>query len=522
MYKRMRCITCNIIKEGGKGFMKKYKKIYIPCVITLFTIIVIISIIFSLKKGKEIVYNEESDFYEAEDATLQKGVSISNHKNGYTGTGYVTGFEKDGDGVEFTIEVQKDGFYDLFFVIASMDGYKENNVTLDGEFIGSIAANKETFEDYTLEKTYVSAGIHKVEFLKNWGWVHLDSLKVRESSAMENDLYEVSSKLSNPNVDDHTKRLFQYLTDIYGTYTIAGQHSEGGFYGAEFQAIKKITEKSPGLLGLDMIEYSPSRVANGSTSTAIEKAIQFDELGGIVAFCWHWNAPEKYLYNSEKQPWWKGFYVEGSNINLANIMNGKDQEGYTLLLSDIDEIAVQLKRLQEAGVPILWRPLHEASGGWFWWGAAGAEAYKKLYVLMYDRLTNYHGLNNLIWVWNGQDPGWYPGDEYVDIIGEDVYPGEKVYTSQMAKFIKCRNVTKNNKLIAMTENGCLMDPDLVYRDNNRWLFYMTWEGEFVVKNGLIIKYSQQYSEQYMLEKVYQSEHVLTLDELPDLKNYGSK
>ena len=69
-------------------------------------------------------------------------------------------------------------------------------------------------------------------------------------------------------------------------------------------------------------------------------------------------------------------------------------EGYDLLIRDIDAIAEQLKRLQDAGVPVLWRPLHEASGGWFWWGNAGAEAYKELYVLLYDRLTNHHDRGN--------------------------------------------------------------------------------------------------------------------------------
>lgn len=505
--------------KGGKSIMKNHKKIIILVIVINLILIVLIYVIFSLKKGKEMVYNKKSDIYEAEDATLKNGAVIANNKDGYTGTGFVTGFENDGDGVEFFVEIQKDGFYDLIFVASAINGYKENNIMVDGESIGSVATKLETFEDCILEKTYLLAGSHTITFAKNWGWVNLDSLKVRTTEPIEDSVYDVSSKLSNPNADDNTKRLFQYFTDIYGKYTIAGQHSEGGFYGTEFQAIRKITDKSPALLGLDMIEYSPSRVANGSISTAVEKAIQFHELGGIVAFCWHWNAPDKYLYSSADQPWWKGFYVEGSNIDLEAIMNGEDEEGYNLLISDMDVIAEQLKILQEAGVPILWRPLHEASGGWFWWGASGSEAYKKLYLLMYDRFTNYHGLNNLIWVWNGQDPDWYPGDNYVDIIGEDVYPGEKIYTSQMAKFMKCINTSANSKLIAMTENGCLMDPELVVRDNNRWLFYMTWEGEFVASGGVIIKYSEQYSEQYMLEKVYSSEKILTLDELPDFKMY---
>ena len=147
-----------------------------------------------------------------------------------------------------------------------------------------------------------------------------------------------------------------------------------------------------------------------------------------------------------------------------------------LLIRDIDAVANQLKRLQEADVPVLWRPLHEASGGWFWWGASGPEPYIKLYRLLFDRLTKTHNIHNLIWVWNGQDPKWYPGDEYVDIIGIDIYPGERVYSSQAAKFGEIFEWTDKNKIIALTENGCLFDPDLVFRDNVIWSYFGTWSG----------------------------------------------
>ena len=82
-------------------------------------------------------------------------------------------------------------------------------------------------------------------------------------------------------------------------------------------------------------------------------------------------------------------------------MIGEDAQGLALLDEDINIIAKALKTLQKKKIPVLFRPLHEASGGWFWWGASGAEPYKKLYIHLYDRLTNYHKLNNIIWVWNG-------------------------------------------------------------------------------------------------------------------------
>ena len=194
-------------------------------------------------------------------------------------------------------------------------------------------------------------------------------------------------------------------------------------------------------------------------------------------------------------------------------MNGADPYGKEALDKDIAEIAKQLLRLQDAGVPVLWRPLHEASGGWFWWGAKGAEPYKQLWIYLYDQLTNVYGCNNLIWVWNGQAKDWYPGDEYVDIIGEDIYADNHSYSAQNAKFIELLDYADANKIIALTENGVVFDIDNVVATNARWAWFNTWNGDFVVKYG---KYSETYTEKDILKKAYDSEHVITLDEMPDL------
>jgi len=208
---------------------------------------------------------------------------------------------------------------------------------------------------------------------------------------------------------------------------------------------------------------------------------------------------------------WSAFYTEHSERGFfKRIMDGDDPAGMQLLLDDIDAISFQLKRLQDAGVPILWRPLHEASGGWFWWGTC-RESNIKLWKLMYDRMTNHHGLNNLIWVWNGQHADWYPGDDYVDIIGEDIYPGERVRTSQADRFVQARNYTDSTKIIAMTENGCLYDPDLAKRDGALWLWWCVWNGEFTT--------TDRFNEFEWMVEVYNHPLVLTWEDLPDLKNY---
>lgn len=168
------------------------------------------------------------------------------------------------------------------------------------------------------------------------------------------------------------------------------------------------------------MDYSPSRVERGTKGTDVEDALSFHERGGIVTFCWHWNAPVG-LYDTTEQPWWSGFYTEATDFNVATALQDTTNANYTLLIRDIDAIATELKRLQEAGVPVLFRPLHEAEGGWFWWGAQGAEPAIKLWHIVYERLTEHHGLNNLVWVWNSVAADWYPGDDVVDIVSADSY-----------------------------------------------------------------------------------------------------
>lgn len=452
--------------------------------------------------------------YEAEEAVLSGNVHVETSTSGYSGAGYATGFQEDDDTCVFHVQISEEGFYDLKFYSASTDR-KENFVSVDGDALGTIVTNTKDFGASAILRVYLTPGEHEVSVAKQWGWIDLDRLEIVTAGPLDPATYEVSAKLCNENATEETKRLMSYLCDNYGTNILSGQYCDTGGFGKEFQVIKKVTGKMPAVLGLDFIEYSPSRVENGSNSNATQFAIQHWENGGIVTFCWHWNAPSKYLTGQ----WYSGFYKDYTNIDLKAIMDGDDEEGYELLMQDIDAIAKQLAILQDAGVPVLWRPLHEASGGWFWWGASGAEAYKQLYVLLYDKLTNEYGLNNLIWLWNGQDAEWYPGDEYVDIIGEDIYPGEHVYTSQVNKYLTAVNYTNPPKMVVLSENGCVFDPDLAIRDGAMWGFWCTWGGEFTAKSMAIYTYNDQYTEEDALKKFYENEAVITLDEIPDLKTY---
>lgn len=455
-----------------------------------------------------------SKTYEAENGKLSNDMSVISGGNASGGKS-VGKFESDRSYCQIKINVPSDGIYDIVIRSMGIGGPKENDIYTDGKKVGTFTSENNKFSDYTVSAVSLTKGDHNIRIIKSWGWIELDKITVKTGAKISNSTYNITSSLVNKNSTANTKKLYSFLKDSYGKYVITGQQCDGGINGNEFKAIKNLTGDYPALLGLDMMDYTPSRTALGASSSAVEKAIEFANKGGIVTFCWHWNAPTEYLNSTANSPdgWWGGFYTQSSKFDIAKVMNGQDAKGKKLLDRDIKEIAKQLKRLEKAGVPVIWRPLHEGSGGWFWWGAKGSDAYKKLWKYLYKELTNTYGCNNLIWVYNGQSADWYPGDEYVDIVGEDIYPGNHVYDPQVSRFRQAINYGSKTKIMALTENGCIFDIDSAVSINALWSWFMTWGGEFTVNGS---NYSEKYTEKSVIKKMYASKYSLTLGSLPKI------
>lgn len=455
-----------------------------------------------------------SKTYEAENGKLSNDMSVISGGNASGGKS-VGKFENDRSYCQIKINVPSDGIYDIVIRSMGIGGPKENDIYTDGKKVGTFTSENNKFSDYTVSAVSLTKGDHNIRIIKSWGWIELDKITVKTGAKISNSTYNITSSLVNKNSTANTKKLYSFLKDSYGKYVITGQQCDGGINGNEFKAIKNLTGDYPALLGLDMMDYTPSRTALGASSSAVEKAIEFANKGGIVTFCWHWNAPTEYLNSTANSSdgWWGGFYTQSSKFDIAKVMNGQDAKGKKLLDRDIKEIAKQLKRLEKAGVPVIWRPLHEGSGGWFWWGAKGSDAYKKLWKYLYKELTNTYGCNNLIWVYNGQSADWYPGDEYVDIVGEDIYPGNHVYDPQVSRFKQAINYGSKTKITALTENGCIFDIDSAVSINALWSWFMTWGGEFTVNGS---NYSEKYTEKSVIKKMYASKYSLTLGSLPKI------
>ena len=408
---------------------------------------------------------------EAEDAQLV-GPSVSASRVGYSGRGYVTGFQHDGDRIVFHVANAQAGIYNVSIRYSSPGASKGYDLVVNGaKNSGMFAPTGDGFAIQAAGRVELQAGPNTLELQKGWGYYDVDALDLVPAPPPPR-LKPVSGRPVDPQATAPTRALWASLRGQYGRKTLSGQYDQ-----ADSDYIHDETGQTPAILGGDFMDYSPSRVAHGSDpKEETERMIQAARAGRIVTMSWHWNAPT-HLKDTAAQPWYKGFYTDATMFDVQRALADPNSEEYRLLLRDMDAIAAQLQKFADAGVPVLWRPLHEAEGGWFWWGAKGPEPFKALWRLMYDRFTNVHHLHNLIWVdCSGMNADWYPGDAYVDVIGIDAFPSD-VGDSLSSTWDTLWKQYDGRKPLALTEFGGVPDVEKMRRFGVRWSYFVSWTND---------------------------------------------
>ena len=196
--------------------------------------------------------------YEAENGEMV-GSAAAFEIDGASGGMAVNGVNHGNkDSLVFNVNAEYTGFYDLNFICKSGDDAKrENNIHLDGEEIGKIACtNNGVFGDSYMKNVYLTAGEHKIAIVPSWGYTDYDCLKLTANTSVNADTYKVTAPLSNPNADDHTQRLYKFLCDIYGKYSLTGQYADEGRVSTEFKRIYKQTGGHFAVLGMDMMSQN--------------------------------------------------------------------------------------------------------------------------------------------------------------------------------------------------------------------------------------------------------------------------
>ncbi len=310
------------------------------------------------------------------------------------------------------------------------------------------------------------------------------------------------SRLVTPNPAPEAAALLDYLYSISGRQTLIGQHCAPLVESTRLVTAQRQTGHYPALFGQDF-GFSEPGTWDGINfrQRIVDEAIRRHHEGFIITLMWHAVRP------TEDEPVDFQTSIQGQLTDAewqALVTPGSDL--HERWKSQVDVIAWFLKQLRYADVPVLWRPYHEMNGGWFWWGKRpGKEGYKKLYRLLFERLVHFHGLNNLIWVYNANELGeniepyaaCYPGDDVVDILATDVYRhgfAQADYDQLLA--------LAGDRPVALGEVGAPPKLDIL-NQQPRWTWFMVWGEMFWL-----------WQERDTYQALYDSESTVGLEDLP--------
>jgi mannan endo-1,4-beta-mannosidase len=371
-----------------------------------------------------------------------------------------------------------------------------------------------------LHGIFLASGINTLTLTSFQGTVFLDFITVNNYEP-HNSRFDVSRLPANQNASVGVRLMMDYFAENYGKRILLAQHVTPGT-NSEIGAIFEVTGRFPAIRVSDLMRSSRSFSGDLPVNDDIELAIEWAKAGGIVSYGWTWHSPSVGGGRSHYYAGASDFYLDEARtvINIASFDLRRIEEMYESgtipqktyeLVRELDHIAEELKRLREENIPVLWRPMHQAGTEWFWWSNCHPESYIWLWRLMFERFSNYHGLDNLIWVWAGQSERFYPGDGFVDIIGEDIYNMDNV--SNMPTFIRSGGYPGRAKLTAMTECGLLPAPDLLARDGAFWLWTALYRGDFLTDHRG--RHNSLYNTRERLERTYNHELTITLDKLPE-------
>ena len=439
----------------------------------------------------------------------------------------------------FNVDMPKDGYYTLFinYKLPSDRTNKIQNLTLNGNSAGQVSFG--LTDEFTVikgaGKIKLSKGKNTIGIEKSWGWVQIDYIEITEFEATP---WNISPTPVTPEPTESAQKLYGFLLENFGKRTISGVMTERPFENngqytpqdfttqTELSYINKASGKNVALVGFDFLHAtgakSDEQWYQGYTHASLEMAKTVWKAGGIPAFNWHWKDPMKeveafYTQSSGNTPYTEFSITKAYDSEAKKWKTESDE--YKAIVRDMEIVADSLLTLQKEGIALIWRPLHEASGAWFWWGTDGAEPCVALYKLMFDTFVNKKGLHNLIWVWTTDEAtdalDWYPGDEYVDIVGRDYYyyPREANHASLISSFEKVKEMYGAKKIVTLSENGSVPYPDSMKADGANWSWFMPWYGDYAMESWANDNNAESW------KTVMNNEYTITLEDMPGWDKY---
>ena len=244
-------------------------------------------------------------------------------------------------------------------------------------------------------------------------------------------------KLVDCNATASTKALAAYLLGLQEDNKVLFGHQNSTFRSVRDNGVtsdvKDITGSEAGLFGIDTLALAGSECSSENPLKAsIAASKKAYENGSIVTLSCHMPnfTNSKIKQNTDGTfDFSKCDFMESKDLTPCAdyiLEGGAYNAQFNAYLDIIAEYALTL---QKEGIPILFRPFHENSGGWFWWGTStSVDSYKAMWRYMVNYLET-KGVHNLLYVYSPNGPiespedylSRFPGDEYVDVLGFDYY-----------------------------------------------------------------------------------------------------
>ena len=465
--------------------------------------------------GNIMTYTKYAITKQAEDGKLSGKAAVDTKREGYYGKGYVTGISAPEEwSMEF--EMPQSQYYHVAIAIAT-DAKSKNALMMDGKRLSEFTTTGNGhFEIISVNNNYFEKGKHILSLETADPKADIDYCYIKASEDIANISFDIpDAKLSNAASDENTKALYHYLCTTYGKKVILGQHDTVGT-NAETELIYQTTGKYPAVRFGDMMLQTVS--SDPAKETELSSAEEYARDGGLIGYMWHWTAP---IGN-------RSYYASETDFDLSKAVTAEKVATMSIedirkleqekkipseclaLINDIDTVSEKLKQLGDKGISVIWRPLHEASNGYFWWGK-DEKSYKWLWSLLYTRQTQYHKLNNLIWVWSAQNANWYVGDNMCDIISVDIYDdGNSGGNVNSLLFLQA---ISKKKPVAMSECGSLPQIQSIADEKAMWTYIGQWGGNFIMNEDGTL--SEKYNTKQQIQLMYNNDMTVTRDKLPD-------
>lgn len=293
----------------------------------------------------------------------------------------------------------------------------------------------------------------------------------------------VTQSPTDPRATTAARALLAFLYEHKGRSVLVAQQEADWSTTEQGNRIRDITSILPAIRGMDLADYI--RVQDDPIPATLAR---WKSSRQVPQFSWHVQAPglaESTFAGTKADVAVDEIVVEGSPLN----------RDWT---AKLDALAERLRLLQGAGIPVLFRPLHEMNGGWFWWSKRGCDAYVNLWRYTYDYLVNVKDIHNLLWVWSAwdvlKDSCWFPGRAFVDVLAAENYqddvlgdggkrpPDDLNYDALAKSFHSVQNVAPELP-VALGEADLVPDPRECLARNISYAWTLPWFGTHIKKNS---------------------------------------